>query len=241
MRPEYEGVPYFSLFVLICDRGKDKKVTDFFEGRGASCSFLTLGRGTAGLRILNYLGLGETEKTVLFSILPRDEVADVLSGIDAELDLKQPGHGIAFTVPVDGACAERVMKIDEDGGKEVGDVFEHELILAVVNRGYNQDVMDAARDAKATGGTILHAKGFALDGASKFFGVTLQPEKEVVMILAPHDRKEAIMQAIADRAGVGTPAGTVTFSLPVTGVAGLAPSLTLEDEQEPSCPEAPQN
>ena len=229
MRPECDCVRCFTLFVLVCDRGKDKKVTGFFEDRGVSCSFLTLGRGTAGSRILNYLGLGETEKTVLFSVLPNDEVRDVLAGIDETLDLKQPGHGIAFTVPVDGACAERAMKLDEDGGEEVGNVFQHELILAVVNRGYNQDVMDAAREAKATGGTILHAKGFALDGASKFFGVTLQPEKEIVMILAPHDRKDAIMQAIAERAGVGTPAGTVTFSLPVSGVAGLSPSLTLED------------
>ena len=50
------------------------------------------------------------------------------------------------------------------------------------------------------------------------------------MILAPSDRKDAIMQAIADRAGVGTPAGTVTFSLPVSGVAGLSQSLELEEE-----------
>lgn len=230
MRPECDGIRCFTLFVLICDRGKGKKVTGFFEDRGASYNFLMLGKGTAGSRILAYLGLGETEKTLLFSVLPSDAVGDVLAEIDEALDLKQPGHGIAFTLPIDGACAERAIKMDEDGGGEVGNVFQHELILAVVNRGYNQDVMDAAREAKATGGTILHAKGFALDGASKFFGVTLQPEKEVVMILAPSDRKDAIMQAIADRAGVGTPAGTVTFSLPVSGVAGLSQSLELEEE-----------
>ena len=230
------SIPSLTLLVAICDRVKGRKITGFFNDRGPSFSVMTLGKGTAGSRILNYLGLGETEKVVVFSILPTSEVRDVVEKMDEALDMKRPGHGIAFTLPMDRACAKGTVKTisdsEEDGGSKVEHTYKHELILAVVNRGYNQDVMDAARQAQATGGTIIHAKGFALDGAAKFFGVTLQPEKELVLILAPSERRDDIMQAIAQKAGLRTPAGTVTFSLPVSSVVGLQSSLSLGEENE---------
>lgn len=98
---------------------------------------------------------------------------------------------------------------------------EHELILTIVNRGFTSQVMDAARGAGATGGTVLHALGTAPKEASRFFGVTILPEKELVLIIAPLEIRSAIMQAIARGAGTSTQAGGITFSLPVSAVRGL--------------------
>jgi hypothetical protein len=237
------------LVVVICDRGKEKKITGFFKDRNATLNLLTLGKGTASSKILNYLGLGEIEKAILFSVMPSGETRDVLSKVDETLDLKRPGRGIAFTLSLDGACVQQAV-IDEfdrrseqqfsrqscqsngrDGGEEeVEHEFQHVLIMAVANRGYNQEVMDAARAAKATGGTIIHARGLALSGAEKFFGVSIHPEKEIIMILAESKRKHDIMQAIAEKAGVGTPASAVTFSMPVCDVEGLQSFLPQTDD-----------
>ena len=56
--------------------------------------------------------------------------------------------------------------------------FSHELIMAIMNEGYSDTVMDAARSAGAGGGTVLHAKGTGRARAEKFFGVSLADEKD---------------------------------------------------------------
>ena len=214
-----DAAPALTILVTICDRDKGKKITGLFKGRSEFYNWLTLGRGTANSKILNYLGLGATEKVILFNVLTNEEAREVLSRLDETLDLKKPGHGIAFTLPLSGMHRKKLMDCapQENGGNEV----EHELIFAVVNRGYTEEVMDAARAANAVGGTIVHARSFALEGAQKFFGLTVLPEKEVIMILTESDKRRAIMQNIAEKVGPATDAGAVTFSLPVTGVEGL--------------------
>ena len=221
-----------TMLIVICDRGKDKKITVFFKDRNAAFSLLTLGKGTASSKMLSYLGLGQVEKAVIFSVMPDDEARDVLLKIDEKLDLKRPGHGIAFTLPEDRGDGEEKHEAGRPGQgeeQEMEQEFRHALILAVVNRGYNQEVVDAARTAEAAGGTIIHARGLPPSGDEKFFGVSIQPEKEVIIILAEREKKGAIMKAISEKAGVGTPVGAITFSMPVSDVQGLQAFLPQED------------
>ena len=76
----------------------------------------------------------------------------------------------------------------------------YEMINIIVNKGYAEDAMAAARKAGAGGGTIIGAKGTAKEGDSTFFGVDIVPEKEMLMILVPHDKKDAIVQAVSSLA-----------------------------------------
>jgi nitrogen regulatory protein PII len=243
MRHEGGTEIFLNLLIVICDRGQSGKITDFFRDRNALFNLLTLGRGTASSKILNYLGLGQTEKTVLFSAMPPAEAGDVLERLDEILDLKQPGHGIAFILPLNAAGESVARETNEvkanasnrdtrqDGGSKVAqELFQHALIIAVSNRGYSQEVMDAARTAQAAGGTIVNARVFAPSGAEKFFGVTIQPEKEIVMILAGARQKDDIIRAIAEKTGVGTSADAMAFSLPVSDVRGLQSPLLQREE-----------
>ena len=93
--------------------------------------------------------------------------------------------------------------------------------MAVANEGHTDTVMDAARSAGAAGGTVLHAKGTGGKLSEKFLGVSLADEKEVVLIVSKAAEKAAIMNAIAQQAGVDTAAGAIAFSLPISSVAGL--------------------
>jgi nitrogen regulatory protein PII len=232
--------PALSLLIAICDRGKGEKAAALFRGRQTPVKLMALGKGTANSKILNYLGLGQTEKTLLFSVMSYMDARDTLSQMAWTLDLDRPGQGIAFMLPLTAACVKKTVKIlsqtnireeKRGDGDEVEDQFEYALIVAVANRGYNQEVMDAARAAKAAGGTIVNARGFSLAGEEKFFGVNLQPEKEILMILAPRERRNDIMEAIAEKAGAGSPADAITFSLSVSDVEGLQePSLLPETE-----------
>ena len=72
----------------------------------------------------------------------------------------------------------------------------HQLIFAIVNAGYADDLMAAARAAGAGGGTILKARGTATNADASFFGITIVPEKELLLVLAPDDAAPAIFEAV---------------------------------------------
>ena len=97
-----------------------------------------------------------------------------------------------------------------------------ELIVAIVNHGFEDEVMTAARSAGARGGTVFNARGTAnADDEVKFLGITLHPNKEIIFILTEQKTKVAIMQAIKERAGLATPGAGILFPLPVESFLGV--------------------
>ena len=101
--------------------------------------------------------------------------------------------------------------------------FSHEVIFCIVNTGFSETVMEAAKDAGARGGTILNARGTANKEAESFFHIAIQPEKEIVMILVDSSIKDAVLHALYQKAGLDTMGQGIAFALPVENVVGLTP------------------
>ena len=97
----------------------------------------------------------------------------------------------------------------------------HEVIFAIVNSGFAEDVMDVARKHGARGGTILTGRGVAREEAVAFFGIPLHTEKEILMMVVEKTIKNAVLNAIYEEMGMGKPAQGIAFTLPVSDVAGL--------------------
>ena len=91
----------------------------------------------------------------------------------------------------------------------------YELIICIVNAGFSQNVMEAARSAGAQGGTILRARGTANPEAEEFFRINVQADKEVLLILVPKAIKDAVLKAIYKDCGLADEARGIAFSLPV--------------------------
>ena len=109
--------------------------------------------------------------------------------------------------------------------------YTYEMIVCIVNSGFSDDVMSAAREYGAKGGTVLTARGPANRGAETFFGISIQPEKEVVLILVPAKIKDDILHAIYQKVGLATPGQGIAFTLPVENAVGL-PDLAPESKSE---------
>ncbi len=101
--------------------------------------------------------------------------------------------------------------------------FSHEVIFCVVNAGFSEAVMDAAKGAGARGGTILNARGTANKEAESLFHIAVQPEKEIIMILVDTNIKDDVLHALYQKAGLDTMGQGIAFSLPVDNVVGLTP------------------
>ena len=100
--------------------------------------------------------------------------------------------------------------------------YNHEVIICIVNAGFSEAVMDAARDFGARGGTVIRARGTANLEAEKLFQITVQPEKEMVMILVETKIRDDILHALYRAVGLNTPGQGIAFSLPVDSVVGLS-------------------
>ncbi len=98
----------------------------------------------------------------------------------------------------------------------------YSLIMAILNRGFSDVAMSAARSAGAKGGTVISAKSSGLHEEETFFGISILPEKELVMILTSEESKNAIMRSIIKHVGIETEGGGLIFSLPVTDVEGIS-------------------
>ena len=105
----------------------------------------------------------------------------------------------------------------------------HEVIFCIVNSGFSEAVMDAAKEFGARGGTVIRARGTANSEAEKLFGITIQPEKEIVIILVPTEIKNDILHALYREVGLKTPGQGIAFSMPVDNVVGLS-SPNLNDK-----------
>jgi len=100
--------------------------------------------------------------------------------------------------------------------------YKHEVIFCIVNTGFSDAVMDAAKEFGASGGTVIHARGTANTEAEKLFQITVQPEKEIVMILVPSEIKDTILHALYKAVGLNTPGQGIAFTMPVTAAVGLS-------------------
>lgn len=107
--------------------------------------------------------------------------------------------------------------------------YPHEVIFCIVNAGFADAVMDAAKEFGARGGTVIHARGTANSEAEKKFQIAVQPEKEMVMILVPAEIKDDILHALYRAVGLKTPGQGIAFSMPVDAVVGLSEANETKD------------
>lgn len=96
------------------------------------------------------------------------------------------------------------------------------LIVYICNHGFAYDAMKEARKAGARGGTILHGRSSISQEKSKFFGITIHPEKDLLLIVCKEEQRETLMTAITDHYGISSDAKGLCFSLKVSDAIGFS-------------------
>ncbi len=188
-------------------------------------------KGTATSEIMDALGLGSPDKSVVISAVPQNAVSEIFEELTDELNIKSVNGGIAFTIPLTGTTQllikmmkEQENEQSEDFGK--GDIKmtnkKYSMIAAVVNRGYSADVMEAAKSAGASGGTVINSHRITDKELSSVWGLSVQEEKEIVLIVAGSDNKVDIMKKISESCGMHSEAKGIILSFPIEDAIGLS-------------------
>ncbi len=212
---------------IITNRWMREKLLSFLKENHIHVTLSVLGAGTAASAVLDYLGIESTEKAVCFSFITLDTWNSLKKELYYKMRIDIPGRGIAFLIPLSSIGGKKTLHYLTVGQNVVLEEEStlkntaYELLIAIANAGHIETIMDAARSARASGGTVIHAKGTGAEHAKRFLGISLAEEKEMVFIVARSTQKNSIMSAIMEQAGTKSPAGAIIFSLPVTSIAGL--------------------
>lgn len=232
-----------NMIVVIVDQGKAEQVAEIANVYSAGLKTAFRGRGTADSELLDYLGLGDRDKEIVVFAVREVQVGHVLNELKQRLRLEKHGSGIAFSIRITGVGGRRTLNLLSKEDSQKVPVYLHKteeedslmkqkhqfnLIITIINRGFADDVMDAARAAGAEGGTVVYARGVGIHETEMFFGIAIQPEKEMVLILTQKDKSADIMMAICEQAGLSKEGKGVSFSLPVDDVIGIAHLLDKE-------------
>lgn len=225
--------------ITITDRSRVNEYLKLFNEHDVPVGLVTMGEGTASTELQELFGLQsvENEKAVCFSIIRETIWISVKKDLETRVSntepwagrpyVNAPWTGVSFIVPLSSvggpremAYLTRGMNFKKGAESELKNTL-YELIVVICNIGYNDMVMDAARAAGASGGTIIHARGTAKKETEDFLGISLATERDMVFIVTKADEKEQIMTSIMQNAGIDTKAGSLVFSLPVTATAGF--------------------
>ena len=190
-----------SALIAIVRKGQVKDVMAAAREAGAPGGTVCLARGTASSTILAALGLGDTRQEVLTSLIKKDKADAVLNAVH-----QAKAKGIAI-----------VIESDMEDSMDCRWV----LVEVICEEGYSEDIMAAARKAGAGGGTVINAHGTSTEDDVKFFGAPLIPEKEILLIVLPKDKADAVTEAISSMEIMKRRGGGIIFTLPVSSFVNL--------------------
>lgn len=230
MNSSEKRAPVRVLFLITTPKLAEKAV-DMFKRGAIPLQYHWNAVGTAPSEMIDILGLGSPNKSVLISILPKPIADEMLKKLKKKLKLGAVNSGIAFTLPLNGAnnLVLRMMEHLESSENELVERKDkttmadakYSLIAVVINQGYSEEVMDVAREAGAGGGTVVHSRRIGDKETMGFWGMSIQEEKEMLFIVTNNESKLKIMQAIGDKCGMHSKAKGIVLSLPIDTVIGL--------------------
>ena len=220
----------YRMLLLIATPKLVGKALGMFKEENIPIQYVFHAQGTATSEVMDMLGLDGVDKNVLMSMMSKEWADEMRKKLRKKLHLGMPNTGIAFTLVMSGGSGHIVQIMEgmepeerKSAERNETDMTENEysMIMAIVNQGFSEEVMNAARPKGASGGTVFHSRRIGNQEAMKFWKISVQEEREVVLILAQKEDKLAIMQEIGKQCGMNSKAQGIVMSLPVDGIEGL--------------------
>ena len=198
----------FRLLISIVPHNKAELVSDAAVAAGSFGGTVSLGRGTCANSILAALGFGDTTKEILYIVTEDASHRAIYEAILNACSHERAGFGVMFCIDVDNMLKTGYVTQGDVG---MAEGKARELITVILNRGYADDAMAAARKAGAGGGTIINARGTAREDDAKFFGMHIVPEKEMLLIVVEQEKKDRVLEAIRTLPCLAEPGSGIAF------------------------------
>ena len=199
------------LIRVIVNYGLGSRVVRSAKQHGLSGGTIVLGKGTVASGFLNFIGLCDVRKEIVYLAGDSQIVSRAMEEMNKEFELSKPNHGIAFTTSIcsiigSRSIACRIKKEDRGAEKTM-----YHIINIIVDKGRAEEVVSAATKAGSKGGTVINARGSGVHETSKVFDMEIEPEKEVIIILSEVEKTEDIVASIRESLQIDEPGNGIIY------------------------------
>ena len=200
----------YKLLVAQVPHNKAELVSNAAVKAGSWGGTVLMGRAITSNQVLSVLGLGGATQDIVLILNEASGMGQILQAVKNACKTEKRNFGTMFTLNADTFLKNGILN---GGGISMENTEKtQDLICVIVNKGYADDAMAAARKAGAGGGTVLNARGTAREDDEKFFGMHIVPEKEMLMIVTEHSKKASVIQAIKNLPCLEQTGSGITFS-----------------------------
>ncbi|MCR3954790.1 MAG: P-II family nitrogen regulator [Gudongella sp.] len=209
-----------NLITVIVNYGMASKIMKHAKKQGVSGGTVLLGTGTIKNQLLEFLGINEARKEIVLMASDSNTSRATLEELDRRFNFRKPNHGIAFSTSISGIFGTKAMKCNDnvERGEKVAD---YNLVISIVDKGKGEMVVDAANKAGSRGATIINGRGSGIHETSKVFGMEIEPEKEIVLIISKGDLTDGIVSSISTDMKIDEPGNGIIFVQDIDSTYGL--------------------
>jgi nitrogen regulatory protein PII len=211
----------FELICVIVNYGLGSDIIKFSKQHGITGGTIFYGKGTIKNAFLEFLDLAESRKEIVLMAAEATTAHTVLVELNKKFKFCKPNHGIAFTTSIMNILGTDncTWKVEEES-RGVANLM-YNVIVAIVDRGRAESVIEAATEAGSKGGTIINARGSGIHETSKLFSMEIEPEREIVLIISEKELTEKITESINNRLEMNEPGNGIIFVQDVNKTYGL--------------------
>lgn len=209
------------VLLSIVERDKGEKLIKGLKNLSVNMNFQTVGFGTAPTEMMDIFGLGTKDKDIVVSLASENTVKDIMANFGTNFASHSKYGGLMIILDV--SAASRVLteildfgssKVQERGSENMKNEHHNNLIVISVNDGYSGDVMQVARKAGATGGTVIKGRLADIEQFTSLTGAEVDGEREMLLILAPATSGRQIMEDVNREFGLTSNANGIVFAIP---------------------------
>ncbi len=209
------------LLLTITKRGEGSFIVNSLNSHGIVWHLRAVGQGTASSEMMDILGIGSRDKDIVISLAARRAAESFTMELESNPTLGR-GHGIMMVIPLSAInnltavlASRAASKLNvQEADITMKNEYKHSLVLIAVNRGYADEVMQAARKAGATGGTVIKAN-LADNESGELLGITLEEERDIVAIMVPDTIRDTLMENVNRELGMRSDAQAIICSVGV--------------------------
>ena len=213
------------MLLSIIQRGKGAQYIRMLKEKGLYLHYQCVGSGTASSEMMDILGLGNSDKDIMLSFGTYAAIESLSGELNKFVGTTMGYGGIAMIISTSAfskITAEIIKRNSSDitkgDGEKMHSEYKYSLILISVNRGYTDAVMQTAKKAGATGGTVIKARLAESQQIEAYANTVLDEEKEIVTILAPNSIRNQILEDVNNEFGLKSEAQGTVLSVPVDKV-----------------------
>ena len=211
------------MLVSIVESGKGKGLMDTLTEKNIQMHFQSVGQGTAPTEMMDIFGLGSNRKDVIFSFASESVIKKMMLHFGDNFSSYSKYKGLMMVLSLSGMnrliagiLNHNIEDMDIEGEEsKMKNTHNHNLVMIAVAQGYTDEVMEVAKRAGATGGTVIKGRLAENEKISELANIEISDEREIIFILAPNAVSHQIMEDVNREYGLKSDAHGVLCAIPI--------------------------